>query len=245
MKKEWFAEWFDSPYYHTLYKNRDEAEAKRVIDHLLTALQLAPGARVLDLACGKGRHSKYLAEKGFDVTGLDISSASIDYARHYEHNRLHFYQHDMRLPFRVNYYDAILNMFTSFGYFDTEADHLKTLINVSKGLKPGGLCLIDFFNAVWVKNSLVRKDEKTVDNIHFILKKSIRKQHVYKTIEFTTGQRHFVFRERVRLFVLADFERLMAAAGLKMIRVFGGYDLAEYDEKSSKRLILIAQKVVK
>ena len=242
MKKEWFASWFDSPYYHTLYKNRDEQEAKQDLDHLLAALNLPAGARILDLACGKGRHARYLAEKGFDVTGLDISFSSIAFAKQFEFERLAFYQHDMRLPFRLNYYDAIVNFFTSFGYFENDQDHLKTLQNAAKGLRPGGLLLIDFFNAEWVRAHLVRSERKTVDNIEFHLKRSIREGYVYKTVEFTTGGRPFAFKEKVRMFTLEDLEGLMTAAGLQVRQRLGSYALKPFDPDTSKRLILIAQK---
>lgn len=242
MKKEWFAEWFDSPYYYMLYKSRDEQEAQRTLDNLLKALDLPPGAQILDLACGKGRHSRYLAAQGFVVTGLDISDASITFARQFEHERLTFYQHDMRLPFRINFYDAIVNMFTSFGYFQTDHDHLLTLKNVQRGLKPGGLFLLDYFNADWVRQHLVRTETKLVDSIDFLLKRNIRGGYVFKTVEFVTGGRRFRFREQVRLFRLPDFEVLFAEAGLKLLRTYGGYDLSEFDASSSQRLILIAQK---
>lgn len=242
MQREWFAEWFDSPYYHLLYKNRDENEARRVLDRLLGALDLPPGVRVLDLACGKGRHARYLAEKGFDVTGLDISDASIAFARQFEHERLAFFRHDMRHPFRINYFDAVVNFFTSFGYFQHDRDHLLTLKNVAKNLRPGGFFLLDYFNAEWVRRQLVRRETKTVDGIAFDLHRSIRAGYVFKTIKFTTGGRHFGYRERVRLFTLADFQSLFAAAGLELRATFGSYELGGYDPKTSKRLILIAQK---
>lgn len=241
MKKEWFADWFDSPYYHTLYKNRDESEARRSVDSFLGAMHLPDGARILDLACGKGRHATYLASKGFDVTGLDISFSSIAFARQFEHEKLAFYQHDMRLPFRMHYYQAIVNMFTSFGYFDHDRDHLLTLKNVRKGLKTNGLFLLDYFNAEWVRQNLVANDVKTVDNIEFHLKKTIRGGHVYKTVDFQTGGRHFAFRERVRMFYLPDFEQLFQQAGLRICNIYGGYDLSPFHPTESKRLILLAE----
>ncbi|GAB4494105.1 MAG: class I SAM-dependent methyltransferase [Saprospiraceae bacterium] len=245
MKKEWFERWFDSPYYHTLYKNRDEKEARNTLDNLLKALDLPAGARILDLACGKGRHSRYLSEKGFDVTGLDISFRSITFARQFEHEKLAFYQHDMRLPFRVNYFDAVMNMFTSFGYFKTDRDHFLTLKNVQKGLKPEGLFLLDYFNSVWVVENLVRSEVKLVDGIEFHLKRNIRDGHVFKMVEFVAEGKSFSFRERVRLFTLADFQSLFAAAGMKIVRLYGGYDLSDFDVRHSKRLIVIAQKPLK
>ncbi len=242
MKKEWFEEWFDSPYYHLLYNSHDEKEARKTVDALLSALDLPAGARVLDLACGKGRHARYLAEKGYDVTGLDISWNSIAHARQFEHERLTFFQHDMRRLFRTNYFDAVMNMFTSFGYFSKAADHLHTLQNVAKAQKPGGTLLLDFFNAQWVRRNLVPDDIKTVENVEFHLKRNIEGQHVYKHIEFDADGKHYSFRESVRLFELADFEALFGQAGLKITRTFGDYDLHPFDPGQSKRLILLAQK---
>ncbi|MDO8365806.1 MAG: methyltransferase domain-containing protein [Saprospiraceae bacterium] len=242
MKKEWFAEWFDSPYYHQLYKSRDENEAKAALDNLLRALQLSPGSRVLDLACGKGRHSRYLAEKGFAVTGLDISPASILFARQFEHAQLEFYQHDMRKSFRINYFDAVMNMFTSFGYFKTDTDHLLALKNVSKDLRSGGLFLLDYFNARFVHQNLLRSEEKTVDRITFSLKRWVRNGYVFKSVEFQAAERILHFQEQVRLFELFDFESLLSKAGLRLSQTYGDYDLSEFDPNTSKRLILIAEK---
>jgi SAM-dependent methyltransferase len=239
-QKEWFVDWFDSKYYHTLYKSRDEEEAKDALDNLLRALSLPTGSRILDLACGKGRHSRYLAAQGFDVTGLDISSASITFARQFEHEQLHFYQHDMRLPFRHNYYDATMNMFTSFGYFDSDADHLRTLQVIAKGLKKGGLLLIDFFNSQWVRDNIVSRDHKVIDGISFFLEKSITGGYVYKKVSFEAEGKSFEFKERVRLFDLSDFEAMFRQSGLVLMQHYGDYDLSPFDA-TSKRLILVAK----
>lgn len=242
MKKDWFTAWFDSPYYHTLYKSRDEEEAQNTLDNLLRALDLPEGAQILDLACGKGRHSRYLASKGFDVTGLDISDASITFARQFEHERLAFFQHDMRVPFRFNYFDAVMNMFTSFGYFETDRDHLLALSNIQTGLKPGGLFLLDYFNTTWVRQHLVDSDIKTVDGIEFHLKRNIRDGYVFKTVEFETSGQQFRFQEKVRMFTLTDFKALFVDSGLTLRDIYGGYDLSHFDAATSTRLILIAQK---
>lgn len=240
--KEWFASWFDSPFYHTLYKNRDENEARKAIDSLLHALQLPAGARILDLACGKGRHARYLSEKGFDVVGVDISEKSIAYARQYEHDLLSFYQHDMRLPFRIRYFDAVTNFFTSFGYFDNDDDHLKTLKNVALGLRPGGHFLLDYFNANHVRSNLVMQEEKNVDGITFSIKRCVLEGYVIKTVEFSSDGRDYHFQEKVRMFSLEDLEQLCEKAGLTVRERFGSYDHAPFDREESQRLILIAEK---
>src|SRR5215471_8363021 len=94
---QWFRDWFNSPYYHKLYFERNEQEAKDFIDALIRYLQPPPLSPMLDVACGRGRHAKLLADKGFDVTGFDLAPDSIAYAKQYEHEYLHFYEHDMRL----------------------------------------------------------------------------------------------------------------------------------------------------
>lgn len=242
MEKEWFAEWFDSPYYHILYKSRDEQEARKTLDHLLQALDLPAEGTLLDLACGKGRHARYLAEKGFRVTGLDISESSIAQAREFEHDGLEFYQHDMRKPFRNNYFDGVMNMFTSFGYFKTEHEHLLAMQNISRNLRPGGQFLLDYFNSTLVESQLVLQDEKMIDGITFHLNRKIEDGYVLKTIDFQANGRHLEFTEAVRLYHLADFERLFEQSGLKLKRTFGDYALEQFQESSSKRLILVAEK---
>ncbi len=242
MKKEWFEEWFDAPHYHILYKKHDEKEAHLALDHLLAALHLQGGEYILDIACGKGRHSRYLAEKGFEVIGLDLSPKSIAYARKFEHDHLHFYQHDMRRLFRTNYFDAVMNMFTSFGYFASDLEHLRSIQNMAKALKPGGVLLIDFFNAIWVRQHLVAEEVKTIDQVEFHLQKHLDDKYVYKSVEFEADGVAHQFREQVRLFELADFERLFEQSGLRLLNTYGGYDLGAFDPVRSQRLILVAQK---
>jgi SAM-dependent methyltransferase len=244
MKKEWFEEWFDSPYYHLLYKSRDDAEAKHSLDNLLIALDLPVGARVLDLACGKGRHSRYLADKGFCVTGVDISEKSVSHARDFEGDHLEFFQHDMRKPFMINYFDGILNMFTSFGYFKSDREHLLALQNICKGLRSGGLFLIDYFNSAWIETQLVESESKTIDDVTFHLTKHIKNGYVYKSVGFKYHGRDLSFTESVRLFELSDFSTLFAACNLKIIKSYGDYDLSAFDRQNSRRLIIVAQKTI-
>lgn len=241
---EWFESWFDSPYYHVLYQSHDDGEARQFIDNLLRAMSLPHQAHLLDLACGKGRHARYLAEKGYEVTGVDISASNIAYARHFEHELLRFYIHDMRRPFRINYFEGVVNFFTSFGYFNSDQDHLNTLINAEKSLKPGGLFLLDYFNSEWIRHHLIHREIKILDGIEFHIKKTIRSGHVFKHIEFETGGRHFKFRERVRLFTLLELEGLFSAAGLKIRQTFGDYSLMEFNARESRRLIIIAEKPI-
>lgn len=244
MDKEWYKSWFDSPFYYILYKDRNEQEAKEFIDRLLAFLSPEKDARMLDLACGRGRYSRYLASKGFQVVGLDLSLSSIAFAREFETENLTFYRHDMRQPFRTNYFNFVFNFFTSFGYFDAEREHLRTIKNVANGLKPGGIFVLDFFNSDKVLSQLPADYSKKVDDYDFEIRKEFADGHIFKTISFFDAGRKFTFTEKVRAFSFADFGRLFEAAGLEMMHHFGDYFLNPYNHEQSDRLILIGKKVI-
>ena len=109
----WSADWFNSKYYHILYKNRDKKEAKLLIDNLIDYVSPEKQAKIIDVACGKGRHATYLSSLGFDVTGIDLAENSILEAKENEAKNLKFFVHDMRNPYKNNYFDLSLNLFTS------------------------------------------------------------------------------------------------------------------------------------
>lgn len=240
--REWFAGWFDSKYYHILYKDRDYREAQAFLDNLVERLELTPGLQVLDLACGKGRHSVYLAQKGFYVTGVDLSEKSIEYARQFENDHLSFYVHDMRKPFHINYFDVVLNLFTSFGYFEREGDNLKAIQSMTKAVKPGGLLVIDFMNTSQVISKLVKEEQKNIEGITFDIKRWVENDFIVKEIDFDADGHEYVFQERVRALTLNDFEEYFDAAGLKMIHLYGDYQLNSFDRERSDRLIMVAEK---
>lgn len=241
-QEAWYKDWFNSPYYDILYKHRDEQEAQRFIDRLLVWLQPAPGARMLDLACGKGRFAVYLARKGFDVTGLDLSENSITFARQSESPNLSFFTHDMRLPFRINYFDHTFSFFTSFGYFEHEKDDLRTLKSIRAGLRKGGTFVLDFFNSAYVTRYLLGEERKEIGGMTFHIHKWVDKQRVNKQISFEAEGRQWQYQESVRLFTLDDFERLFARSGLEIAETFGDYTLQPFRPADSPRLIIVARK---
>jgi len=239
---DWFAEWFDTPYYHILYKNRDDGEAQNFIDNLLKYLQLPKNNKILDLACGKGRHSIYLNKLGYEVTGLDLSSHSIKTAKKMENENLKFVVGDMRSVYFPNEFDVVFNLFTSFGYFNDENDNLKVYQSVYEQLKPDGVFVMDFMNASLVEHNLTPYEEKEVDGIRFFIRKKIDNNVIVKDIKFTDQGRDFHYQERVNICKLGYFKDLAEKAQLKFRAVFGDYQLNEFDENNSARLILIFQK---
>jgi len=242
MQRKWFQYWFNSPYYHILYSQRNDEEAEFLIDNLSEYLKPAPNAKILDIACGRGRHSVYLNKKGYDVTGIDLSEQSIKYARQFEQKHLHFFVHDMRKLSFINYFDFSFNLFTSFGYFETEKEHVNALKAFRKGLKHDGTLVLDYFNSAKILKNLTKQETKTVDGIEFHIKKFIAEGKIIKHINFEHRSKAFAFEERVQAFQLEDFKRMFMNSGLEIKATFGSYGLAPYDEANSDRLILVCKK---
>lgn len=237
-EKEWFSTWFDSPYYHILYAKRDEQEAADFIASLLQKLHLAPGSRVLDAACGKGRHAITLQQLGFSVDAFDLSPANIEAAQAFENKDLLFFVHDLREPLPLqNKYDAIFNFFTSFGYFDDQQDNQKAFNTFSGGLKDGGLLVLDFFNPTFVLANLVPTETVEREGITFHIKRWSDAGYLYKSIDFSDQGKAYSFVEKVELVAKNDFISYAAQAGLRLVDLKGDYSLSSFDEKESPRMI--------
>ena len=236
--KKWYASWFDSPYYHILYKERNYREAQLFMDTITHYLNLPEKAKVLDLACGKGRHAIYLNQLGFDVVGADLSENSIAEATKNTNDTLHFQVHDMREPYDEKF-DAIFNLFTSFGYFENEADNLKTLVAIKKSLSEYGFAVIDFMNVNQVIENLVAEETKIVDEITFHIKRSHVDHFIIKEIDFEDEGETYHFTEKVSAFTLDDFQSMMDEAGIYLLDTFGDYKLKKFHKKDSERLIMI------
>lgn len=237
-KKTWYSSWFNTPFYHILYKDRDYTEAQDFMTNLTEYLNLPEAAKIMDLACGKGRHSVYLNELGYTVLGADLSENSINHAKQFENNQLKFEVHDMCKPYGEQF-DAVFNLFTSFGYFDNEIDNLNTIKAIQSNLNEYGFGVIDFMNTEFIIENLVPEDIKTVNGIDFHQKRYLKDGFIIKDISFTFEGQDFEFQERVRALSLADFEALFEKAGVYLLDVFGDYKLSKFKPKESNRLIMI------
>jgi SAM-dependent methyltransferase len=243
---DWFATWFNSPYYHILYKNRDENEAKIFMSNLAEYLAIPAKASILDAACGKGRHSAFLASNGFAVTGFDLATDSIAAAKKtYEalinnpFHQLDFFVHDIRKPFRENGFDYVFNLFTSFGYFETEEENQETISALAASLKAGGRLVIDFFNTEKIVASLPQNETKEIDGVRFAISKSLQGKFIVKDIRFE--DKHF--QERVIAIQYQDFMRYFEQANLQVQKCFGDYQLSDYESSNSDRMIWLVKKL--
>jgi SAM-dependent methyltransferase len=238
----WYKDWFDSKYYHLLYKNRDHNEAALFLDNISNEFK-KKNARILDVACGKGRHAKYLNSIGFDATGVDLSFNSIKYAKKYENKKLKFHQHDMRNVFEENKFDIVTNLFTSFGYFDNTLDDQKAISSMAGNLKKGGLLLIDFMNVKKVIMNLVANEIKFIEDVKFKISRKIIDNHIIKKINIEDEENIFSHQEKVHCLTLFNFTEMLEKANMKIINLFGDYDLNNFDEQKSDRLIILAKKL--
>ena len=239
-----YKDWFNSPFYHNLYFERDENEAAAFILKLIDHLKPRPDSYMLDVACGRGRHSRILAEKGFFVTGIDISFDSIAFAKKFENENLEFYQHDMRLPFRVNYFDYAFNFFTSFGYFKTRREHDDAIRTIANGLKSNGVFVIDYLNVHYSEDQLIRNDEKMINGTAYEIHRWHDETHFYKKIFIHDPLllHPIEFTEKVSKFSFGDFNDMLSYHGLQVQEIFGDYQLGNYDVRTKPRLIIIAKK---
>jgi len=232
--------WFDSSYYHILYDNRDYNEAKEFVKTILNHLKLKKNSKILDAACGKGRHSIEIEKFGYKVTGIDLSKNSIREAKKNENKNLNFLIHDISVPMNEKY-DAVFNLFTSFGYHDKKKD-LDVLNAIEINLKNSGIGIIDFFNINRVKNELVEKEIIVKKDIKFNITRKVNKNYVSKNITFEDNQTTYNYNESVNALSLKEFEEYFSKTNLEILEVFGDYKLKEFKTNVSPRLIILFQK---
>ena len=243
-KTSWYTDWFNSPFYHKLYFEGSETKANPFIDKMIKHLSPAAGSRVLDTACRKGQFSKILAELGLEVSGFDLSAESIATAKKDEHDRLHFFIHDMRLPFYSNYFDYAFNFFSGFGYYKTQREHDAAIRTVANSLKTGGYFMLDYLNVHFKEQHLVHNETKEVGGTHYEIHRWDDDSHFYNRIIIKDGSLTHPedFTEEIAKFSLGDFNDMFSYHGMQIHEVFGDYHLNAYDIKKTPRLILIAKK---
>ena len=241
--EKWFKNWFDSKYYHLLYSNRDQDEAAYFIDNVFEKLQPPVPSKVLDVACGKGRHAIHVHSFGHVVHGIDLSEQSIADAKQHESNKLHFAVHDMREVYMPATFDICLNLFTSFGYFMKEEENQQSITAMSKNLKKNGKLVLDYLNVDKALDSIPTQENKRVDEVDFLIKKEEWNGFIRKSISFNCSGVSKKYYEYVKIIRKEAFYTYFSQAGLKVKEVYGNYSLDKFEPANSDRLIFIAEKI--
>lgn len=222
----WYEQWFDTDEYELVYQNRDEGEARQLINLIEEVTEPAPGSSVLDIGCGRGRHSVDFASRGYQVTGLDLSKRSLEAARARAAHAgvdVRFVHGDMRDPI-PQAFDRVVNLFTAFGYFESEAEHQRALDAMAGSVDRGGWFVQDFLNADYVVSNLVAADVRTVGEWEIRQSRRVKEGRIRKRIEFRQGETSHSFEESVALLDRDEMEGLHRAAGLEVVKVLGDYD---------------------
>lgn len=240
----WYKTWFDTPFYHTLYQDRNIAEAQFFLKKLIKEIPILPSHSILDIACGRGRHALFLSEQGYDVTGIDLSPNSITYAQQEAKKKAlnaSFDIHDMRTAVNTQF-DIVLNLFTSIGYFENLHDNTSAIQAFYDNLVPGGVAVIDFLHVPWVKKHWVTDEVVTKGDVEFTLHRTFEGGWIQKHISFHHKGNAFSFTERVAALELSDFEQMFEQVGFRIRNVFGDYTLSPYNPEHAERLILVVEK---
>lgn len=241
----WFEDWFDSPLYERLYANRDEEEARQLIELLEKTLDLGNCSSILDLGCGRGRHAINLAKRGYEVTGIDLSEEAIKTARAKARKEglenIRFLLRDMRRPLPETF-DAIVNLFTTFGYFERDEENTQVLDSIAEMLRPGGVFVLDYMNSERVRKSFKPNDHGHFRDIEFKVDRYVKDGAIIKEIEFSGGPIDGVrtYSEHVKLYGLEWFKRELGKRNLKIDQLYGDYLGNEFEASSSPRLMIVS-----
>jgi cyclopropane fatty-acyl-phospholipid synthase-like methyltransferase len=232
---DWFTTWFDTPWYDMLYFGHGHAEANNFIDKLVTHLDVKSGSTILGTGCGSGRYAQYLSQKEFDVTGIDLSEYSVEAAKKLETENLHFYKHDLRQPFWINYFDYAFNLFTSFGYFKNRRENEAAIRTFSQALNRNGKLVIDYLNVHFAEENFVHSTNKSINGYDFHITKWMDEDNFYKKIEvehdsFTEPH---IYNEKIAKYSLGDFTDMLAYQGMQIEDVFGDYQLGSYHVRNT------------
>ncbi len=232
---EWFEEWFGEDYLR-LYPHRDDADAKRAVALICRTVDLQPGWRVLDVACGAGRHARAFVELGAHCFGLDLSATLLRVARQVTTAPL--IRADMRqLPIRPGSMQLTVNLFTSFGYFERDAEHAAALEEMIATVRPGGWFVIDFLYAAAVRRELVPEETVELPGQKVQVRRSVSPdgRYVCKSIRAPAGKH---YQERVRLFEPDQISDMLQTAGVTVRHRFGDYDGSRLSPQASRTIIL-------
>ena len=242
---EWFEDWFDTKEYLSVYSHRNEQDAKKLVDLILQNVNIPSGSKVLDMACGTGRHSILFAENGFYVTAVDLSKNLLEIAKGSTECagvNINFVHSDLR-SFCVNSkFNLVVNLFTSFGYFEEECDNFKILEIAYNHLNENGYFVIDFFNRRYVEDNLIPESRDEIFDEKIIQKRSIEGDRVEKQIIIRKNGSEKHFHESVRLYCKEELFNALKFQGFKIKKIFGDSSGKSFDLESSPRIIIIAQK---
>jgi SAM-dependent methyltransferase len=247
---KWWQNFFDDGTYKIMYELYPERRRETTISHcdfIENVLKPSKHVKILDLACGPGRHSIELAKRGYKVTGFDYSEYFLNKARIFAKQagvNIRFVQGDMRkLPFQ-NEFDVVINMFTSFGYFEKEEDHLKVLKQIARSLKPGGKFLLDTINREWLVRNFQAKGWEKGEDFLLLEDRTLDLEHNRSGAKWILlqGNEQKIYQHSLRIFALHELMGLIRQANLKVLSYYGNFKQEPWS-CDTNRTIIVAEKI--
>ena len=239
---KWYQNWFGKDYLK-VYSHRDQKDAQQLVQLILSNISLEKDSHILDVGCGQGRHLSIFAEKQFHITGIDLSPVLLRIANenHINNPSAHFIQADMRhLPLKSKF-DLVLNLFTSFGYFEKDAENRSVLLQINHLLTDTGQFVFDYFNSNFVKKNLVPKHKEEVGEIIIEQERYIEDSRIKKKINLTKNGKKSTYYESVKLYSPDEISEMLRSVNLKINKIFGNYDGSTF-ENESPRLLVFGEK---
>lgn len=241
---EWYKEWFESDLYTSLYSHRNDEDAKQLVNLILEYSRIKSG-NVFDCPCGNGRHSIHFAKLGFSVTSMDLSKNLLDiFLKKLKEENLVIQiirGNILFIPVKMKF-DLILNLFTSFGYFNSDTENFSFFQQCKVLLKENAVLVFDYFNSDSIRKNLIPEEEKRINNADLIISRKIVDDFVEKKIKIIKGLQERVYFEKVKLYDIDFITNQLNKLGYKIEQIFGSYSGEKYDRTSSERLILFLKK---
>lgn len=241
----WFKDWFNSENYLKVYSHRDESEAERLVELIVKSLGIKSDSKILDMACGSGRHAVIFAKRGFDVTAVDLSQMLLSDAKASAREndvKINFVLSDI-LDFQTTQrFSLSLNLFTSFGYFDDDEDNFRVILKAYDLLIDGGYFVIDYFNKNYLLKNLIPTTVFSENGLRITQNRAIQGTRVVKNITIENGGSVEEFYESVRLYSYDEMLDCINKAGFSIFKEYGNYNGNNFINESSPRLIIFAKK---
>ncbi|MCK4753777.1 MAG: methyltransferase domain-containing protein [Calditrichia bacterium] len=242
MVTNWYENWFGNEYL-TVYAHRDEDEARELVQLILTCINLDKNAKIIDLCCGQGRHAFLFAQEGFEVYGFDLSRTLLQVAKYKndQSNNTFFIQADMRYLPAMHSFDLLLNLFTSFGYFETDIENKIVFQQFHQVLNTGGYFVFDYFHTPYILANLERYQSEQIGDLTVELERFIEGSRVQKIIRLNRQGKQSTFYESVKMYKPDQILKMMEETSLSVRYIFGDYKGSPLSE-DSERIIIIGQK---
>lgn len=243
---QWFENWFEAPEYLELYRHRNSSDAEKMTELILGNMKLVPGASVLDLACGAGRHAISFAKKGYKVTGIDLSENLLSFAREKSAEAgtdIEFIRQDVRELNLGIKFDMVVNLFTSFGYFETDGENFLIFDIAGKHLKTGGFFIFDYFNPEYLKMNLVPFSCSEFGSLRVEQSREISAGRVIKHINIYRGGKSQSYMESVKLYDPITLQNELSSRDYIIHQIYGDYYGSSFSSNDSERIIIFAEKV--